>query len=1217
MAVFGPQGVVIRVNLALGNPVPTGVAFTNQVAAATANENLYLTQITQPFVGLSNAAYSAKVLTGLGVTPPTVNQASYDALLQALVDYLAYVGVANRGIVTRQLGELLSGLTADATFGLAAQQFNTATDTAFASNNPPDPIGNTTALTSALNLFSTKAGDTVVGDEQTLTTGDKIVGPGAVELVLTNAGIIGSNTTITGASKVSISSSGSSDITTKNWTGLGSLELTKITGNLTVRDLQSAVPPVVIDDAIDAASTITLNFDAQAVVGATTVAIGLKEVNSAVALTGGPIETVTLTDNGTANFANNLTSLAVSGINTLNITGGVAGNTFGIVGALDAGLTTINAATARANLSLNVANSTKNLAVTLGTGNDFIGFGDTLGTGDTVNGGAGADTVGVVFTSAGLRTPTLSNVETLDATFNGAASFDGSLTDGLNTAILRASSQRADFLGMDADFSKIVVAGNAARGIEVDFSDNENAITDLTVEITGTTSLIGGGGGPNDGQPGIRAINARTLDVVHNGTSNVLVSPGIQVANDANATIETIGIRITNNSSGSQFGDDDGNLSIALFNDSTIKDGNSVRDLEIRSTGSGDIRLGAVSDPTLLAALLATLEGVSPGAAVAILNENGITAPAAIAAILSGNGNLDPVTFSSVETAAGSAIESLVALTGLTLPLPLLGALMDDANVLQNFTISAADDSDITAGIVGGLSIVGLVNGVIDPFNLQIDNLIPSLVGDAANNLKVINISAGISSTVRQYGIDADDAIGGSNTGSFINTINITGKNSSNIFLGGDGLLATALGGAEVQNQGTVNEAAIFPLSFNWLEANRVGNMTISSNGQTVAGGVNIVLPGIVPNVDADADGVLDTGLVKNLIGLNLDSTGGTLTVSGSANVSGFYFTDESFSTINASAHTNNATDFTIDLSSDMFLGAGLAALTTAVRGFSFFVGHTEETTGATTFLGSSGRDMINGGSGNDNFSGNNGDDVLVGGEGADTLLGGAGNDILRGGDLGGGFNAAASAVLTQVDPGLPGGLGGVPRDTTDANDLLDGGAGNDILIGDRNAASLSFGDTLTGGAGNDLFYFNLFAGRTGALADTGKSTNTIKADVITDFASGQDTIVIDVTAPTANFSIVEYNSNGAAIGSIGVAANPVLISVRRGTYNQDTGQFAANATGNDYQVLINNDGAQFSANVAGAVSGGAAFADAEHEIALLGAAANNGSLNITDFAFV
>ena len=112
------------------------------------------------------------------------------------------------------------------------------------------------------------------------------------------------------------------------------------------------------------------------------------------------------------------------------------------------------------------------------------------------------------------------------------------------------------------------------------------------------------------------------------------------------------------------------------------------------------------------------------------------------------------------------------------------------------------------------------------------------------------------------------------------------------------------------------------------------------------------------------------------------------------------------------------------------------------------------------TMRGFAGNDTIQGLGGNDRIFGDRENDLLAGDEGADTVSGGQGSDTIYGG---------------QGEDGIFGDRG---------HDLLIGGEGRDIL---------------TGGAGEDLFM----------IERTSTASTITEADIITDFANGNDKIVL------------------------------------------------------------------------------------------------------------
>lgn len=109
---------------------------------------------------------------------------------------------------------------------------------------------------------------------------------------------------------------------------------------------------------------------------------------------------------------------------------------------------------------------------------------------------------------------------------------------------------------------------------------------------------------------------------------------------------------------------------------------------------------------------------------------------------------------------------------------------------------------------------------------------------------------------------------------------------------------------------------------------------------------------------------------------------------------------------------------------------------------------------------GFAGNDTIQGLGGNDLIFGDRDNDLLAGNEGADTLSGGQGSDTIYGGQ---------------------------------GDDWINGDRGNDLLIGGEGK------DILTGGAGDDLF----------VIDQTSVVSTISEADVITDFGSGNDKIVL------------------------------------------------------------------------------------------------------------
>ena len=168
---------------------------------------------------------------------------------------------------------------------------------------------------------------------------------------------------------------------------------------------------------------------------------------------------------------------------------------------------------------------------------------------------------------------------------------------------------------------------------------------------------------------------------------------------------------------------------------------------------------------------------------------------------------------------------------------------------------------------------------------------------------------------------------------------------------------------------------------------------------------------------------------------------------------------------------------------------------------------------------GAEGRDLLYGGAGDDTVAGGDGNDLLFGSSGTDSLRGGDGNDTIVGleydeisddlattapvlqSDIRAAFgNLVTQAQLDRVSAAVTSGSAGER-----GADVLEGGLGNDLLIGDE-------GDTLTGGEGTDGFGVNYSAGDT--------------ATTITDFDNLTERLVL--VLENSNTAVVTIEADGA-----------------------------------------------------------------------------------------
>ena len=173
----------------------------------------------------------------------------------------------------------------------------------------------------------------------------------------------------------------------------------------------------------------------------------------------------------------------------------------------------------------------------------------------------------------------------------------------------------------------------------------------------------------------------------------------------------------------------------------------------------------------------------------------------------------------------------------------------------------------------------------------------------------------------------------------------------------------------------------------------------------------------------------------------------------------------------------------------------------------------------ADLLLGRDGADSLSGRGGDDHLSGGYGGDTAFGGLGADRLGGGRGNDVLDGG-------RGRDALF---------GNGG--------DDVLSGGAGADTLRGGGGE------DSLTGGAGPDGFYFD-------------RPLGASNVDDIVDFASGDDTIYLDVSV-FGGIAFGALDPSAFRFGTLAADADDRIV------YDEATGKLFYDADGSGEAAAI------------------------------------------------
>lgn len=241
------------------------------------------------------------------------------------------------------------------------------------------------------------------------------------------------------------------------------------------------------------------------------------------------------------------------------------------------------------------------------------------------------------------------------------------------------------------------------------------------------------------------------------------------------------------------------------------------------------------------------------------------------------------------------------------------------------------------------------------------------------------------------------------------------------------------------------------------------------------------------------------------------------------------------------------------------------------------------------------------GNSGNNILTGNSGNNILTGGLGNDTYAFNAstplGSDRIQETTTGGNdslsFNGTSTDIrvnlgitttqtvnsnlkltlsANNVIENVVGGNGSDRLIGNSLNNTLNGGAGNDVLTGGSGADTLIGGsgnDILTGGADSDRFLYS--SGRAFTSSDFG-------SDILTDFTSGSDKLVLSKKTFTALSSVVgnglSQASNFTTVNDDDLAAtsNAFLVYSRSSGslyYNQN-GNAAGLGTGAEFINLLN-----------------------------------------------
>lgn len=163
--VSGASGVVIHMYQALYGKAPGNAALLQYITQANADAGAFARQLESNFSGTSHAGLAKLVLDNLAVTAATVpaknskGESEYSVLLDA-VQQVFSVYPTLRGQVILNMTNLLAGLEADATYGVAAINYNNQAQANLAYSS--DPANTVSAVVAIVSSPAASAGDWLV-----------------------------------------------------------------------------------------------------------------------------------------------------------------------------------------------------------------------------------------------------------------------------------------------------------------------------------------------------------------------------------------------------------------------------------------------------------------------------------------------------------------------------------------------------------------------------------------------------------------------------------------------------------------------------------------------------------------------------------------------------------------------------------------------------------------------------------------------------------------------------------------------------------------------------------------------------------------------------------------------------------------------------------------------------------------------------------------------
>jgi len=911
-------------NRAFNNADATVAAQAATVADLAANEIAAANKFD--VATLTDAALAKQVMTNMGFLPSTV--AAITQLEIELAAYFGGMGKGNRGYVVLQLSDILSTLTADATYGAIATAWNTEVAAS---------VINTTVQTSALTASTTDSlaggsGDDIfsgvlslLASTNTLNVKDVIVGGAGDDtfnLTMGTAFTGFSTGSISGVEKIALTNSSTTarDFDATGISGVTTYTLDGTNAGFTLTDLAAGVATINLSN--QASGTLTTAF-ASGVTAPDEVALGLSSVGRSATTSGtGSATSVTITP---ASYADAV--VTVTGANVVSFGGTLdtitmSGTGSATVGAVPTTLTEFDAsgttgAVTVVTTAVTAANSLTTVKTSATAAGSITASADDLSANATISGGA-ATTDALVYSSAGTTNTveyTMAGVDTLTVgAVTSAMTFSGrKTTDLANISTTSTTLSNVSFVNMGAKNLSFTSLLDSQAG-------------NVTSDHTGTTSLTYSA---NATKSALYTATAKVADYTFSDAAGAL-----SVA--VSAYVDTNGSDITASKASSI------NLTVA-----SGKDGSStpVEITEFDSTITGTLATsftvnatGKLASAAVINAPVATTGTITNGSTAGTLS---LITPALTTLTVTTANALDLETDSD----SYATLQNLTIATSKGLvEIGTAGSLLTKA---ANITLSGAGTtSAVTLGALGATT------------------------NDYDMTIAVSGLTAGLTTGALSVGggydltVNADDALGNVNIGGAI-----TG--SDDVYINADrigGTLTitsiTTTGDIVIDADDADNGVSIGTLSGDNVDVDMSTNIIASSLSTiTAKTSATVALADLQANSLTIAAKTGSTALavaVTGGIGIDAVTISSDISTTTSITVTGDLGTGTDTLTVNT-------------------LNSGTTAKTINVSGIS--------SVATTTLSGAGGADTIVGGAGKDRIMGSRGADTLTGNGGFDTFV--------------------------------------------------------------------------------------------------------------------------------------------------------------------------------------------------------------------------------------